>query len=332
MTLGQGGQGSVIQVKEKGSDGNKLYALKVLAGGKSQKVYERFVREVDAIQRVQNPYIIRIVDHSAFDASFHYYVMEFVEGVRSLKKLIGSPENFYKGNVQPSLVLFLQLCQAIRTCEEVGIVHRDISPANVLILPDQTIKVVDFGLCQLEDHQTITLTDEAVGTPNYMAPECESGGEGTIGTTADLYSAGKILWSAIANMNAFARESPAFTTKSMPALFPDRPGTWHLHHVFEKTIRRNSGDRWQTAKDAITVAGGIKYLISSGYPPLELIAKSNCPLCGFGVLKTFDDSHCVFGNPNPSGIVSLQCNYCGYCYAINSRAVKERLSQRQQLT
>jgi serine/threonine protein kinase len=330
IILGQGGQASVIQVKEKGKSSGNLYALKALSLNKPRQAYERFAREVEAIKVVDSPCVIRVVDHSKLDDDFHYYVMEFVQGARSLKKLIGTPENFYYTEPLKALDLFIQLLQAIRACQAVGIVHRDISPANILVLPNQRIKIIDFGICQQEGHDTITLIDEGVGTPSYMAPECESGGTGSIATPADLYSCGKVLWSAITNRNAFARESPVFTNLSMVELFPNRPDMWHLHHVFEKTIRANPTDRWEKADQGIAIAEQVQYLIRAGYPPIEKTAE-RCPVCGFGNIARFDGAHVVFGNPNPPGIFGLQCTYCGYCFAVNQRAVQERLQRWKQL-
>lgn len=204
------------------------------------------------------------------------------------------------------------------------------SLANVLVLPDESIKVIDFGICQIDDHDTIILIDEGVGTPNYMAPECESGALGEVSVASDLYAAGKILWSIVTNMNAFSRESPAFGQKSMPNLLPDAPGTWHLQHIFEKTIRQSPHDRCKTAKEALSLARRVQFLILSGYPPLELIDK-NCPICGFGTFGPGYELHAVFGNPNPPGIFSCQCDYCGFCFAVNRELRNKNLEQRQQL-
>jgi hypothetical protein len=117
----------------------------------------------------------------------------------------------------------------------------------------------------------------------------------------------------------------------MHAIFPDYPSTWHLHHVFAKTIRHDQKERWQTSSDALTETHRIAFLVSAGYPPLELI-NERCPLCGVGKLADFQSSHMVFGNPNPRGISSLQCNYCGFCFARNSTMIRETMQRRSQLT
>jgi serine/threonine protein kinase len=329
--LGQGGQASVVEVTDETGEFSGTFALKGLSKGKPKQAYERFAREIEAIKRLQHSSIIQIIDHSNPTDEFQFYVMEFVEGAKSLKHVLNNGKNLYYADSQKSLQLFIQLVEAIHAWSEVGIVHRDLSLGNVLVLSDESIKVIDFGICQIGDHDTITLVDEGVGTPNYMAPECESGALDEVSVASDLYSAGKILWSVVTNMNAFARESPVFGQKSMPNMLPDSPGAWHLQHIFEKTIRRNSQDRCKTAKEALSLARRVQFLTLSGYPPLELIDK-NCPICGFGTLGAGSGLHAVFGNPNPHGIISCQCDYCGFCFAINRDLRVQNLQQRQKLS
>jgi serine/threonine protein kinase len=331
-TLGEGGQAQVFLVRDKGAEFEGVWALKVLKRGEPGQAYERFSREVSAIKKLQHPNIIRIVDSSSIEDKFQFYVMEYIEGARPLEKVIKTERNPYYDNPLRSLWLFEQICSALVACENCSpkIIHRDLSPSNILVNPDLTIKVIDFGLCHLQGHETITLVDEGVGTVNYMAPECESGSEDMVGVGADLYSAGKILWSAITGLKAFSRETAVFNAKSMPEMFPDDPKTWHLHHIFEKTIRRDWRNRWGSATQAEAVARRVRFLIESGYPPLEEIGP-RCPICGVGELTDFQGSHMVFGNPNPRGIASRQCMYCGICFAFNATGRRETIEGRKKL-
>ena len=332
QTLGEGGQAQVQLVTDRKGEFSGAWALKALKRNQSGQAYDRFVREVGAIQSLAHPYIIRIVDCSKTGDDFQFYVMEYIEGAKTLDKTLTAGSNVFHGNPIKALDLFEKICEALFECESCSpkIVHRDLSPANILVCPDGNPKIIDFGLCQLSGNETITLVDEGVGTVNYMAPECESGSEERIAVGADLYSAGKILWSLITGMRVFSRENPAFTSKSMPEIFPEDPSTWHLHHIFEKTIRRDWRKRWGSAKDAVSAARRVKYLISCGYPPLEDILHS-CPLCGAGHLDDFEDSHCVFGNPNPQGILSRQCSYCGFCFPVNYKKIRDILNARKEM-
>lgn len=331
-TLGQGGQAQVQEVEDTKGEFPGKYALKALAKGKSQQAYERFFREVNAIKQLNHPYIVKVIDSSEPANDFHYYVMEYLEGARPLLKVIGSDDNPYYCNPLAAIDLFSMICQAISACEGNAppIVHRDLSPSNIILIPDGTIRIIDFGLCQSEGDETITLTDEGVGTINYMAPECESGAVGYIGTWSDLYSAGKILWSAVTGQRVFAREKPAFTSKSLGKIFPYNSDVWHLYHILSRTIRHDSSNRWRRTEDALLAYNSVRRLILGGYPPLEEIYK-DCPVCGVGSLKDFQGSHMVFGNPNPQGIYAKQCDYCGICLAVNGQLLRNRLNEMDTL-
>ncbi|MBZ5561380.1 MAG: serine/threonine protein kinase [Acidobacteriia bacterium] len=330
-TLGEGGQGAVCEVVDKDKPDGPRWALKALAKDKPQRAYERFYREIAVVKELNHKNIIRVVDHSQKGAAFHYYVMEAPQGGNSLRKLMDSGTSPYDGEPQKSLDLFTQIVGVIEYCggQPQPVVHRDLSPANILVLPDETIKVIDFGLCQVEGGTTITLADEGVGTVNYMAPECESGAEEQISSRSDVYSAGKILWSAFTNQRAFSRETPAFNSKSMKVLFPDFREAWHLQYIFEATIRRLPSNRANPAY-LLLLARRTKESIRSGRPPLERMLQE-CPLCCQGDLRPFDQSYVVFGNPPPKGIVALQCENCGYCFAINREKIEERLNRATNL-
>ncbi|HEY3277833.1 MAG TPA: serine/threonine-protein kinase [Syntrophorhabdaceae bacterium] len=331
-TLGAGGQAQVQEVEDSLGEYSGTYALKALGKEKPPQAYERFYREITAIKVLKHPYVVRVVDSSSPSDEFQYYVMEFVDGARPLQSILGSSSNPFFSNPVAAIDLFEKLAQAILACErsDPKIVHRDLSPSNVLLVPDGSIRVIDFGICQIEGDSTVTLADEGVGTINYMAPECESGAAGNIGTHSDLYSAGKILWSAVTSQRAFAREKPAFTTKSMAKIFPENPDTFHLYHIFARTIRHDPSTRWHSAQDAISECSAVRRLILHGYPPLEQIF-DYCPICGIGTLKDFSGSHMVFGNPNPSGIYAKQCDYCGMCMAINGNRFRENMKERESL-
>jgi serine/threonine protein kinase len=331
-TLGEGGQAQVQEVEDSSGEYSGKYALKGLAKGKPGQAYERFYREITAIKGLQHPYIIKVVDSSSPQDDFRYYVMELVEGAKPLQTVLGSPSNPFLSKPVASIDLFQMLVEAILACEknDPKIVHRDLSPANVLLAPNGTIRIIDFGICQVEGEATITLADEGVGTINYMAPECESGATGNIGAHSDLYSAGKILWSAVTGQRAFAREKPAFTTKSMTKVFPDNPDTWHLHHIFADTIRRDPSNRWQSAQHAISACNYVRRVILGGYPAIEEFF-DHCPVCGVGSLEDFSGSLAVFGNPNPPGISGKQCNYCGICLAINYQHLRNQIKKMESM-
>ena len=138
QTLGSGGQGTVVQVVDRSAPDGPKYALKGLSKGRTEEAYRRFEREVKATQSLDHPGIVRVTDWS-LDPEFPYLVMEFVEGATSLKKLLQNKANPYYARPIPALGFFRQLLQVISACESLKGVHRDLSPANVLILPNEKV-------------------------------------------------------------------------------------------------------------------------------------------------------------------------------------------------
>jgi serine/threonine protein kinase len=315
-TLGQGGQAQILEVLDKSSDSTQTYALKPLGRNKPKQAYERFYREIQAIKAASHPYIIKIIDHSNEGDDFNFYVMELVPGAVSLKTMIESGNNPFFRDSLKALSLFEKLVEVIIECDKMNprIVHRDLSPANVLILPDEKIRVIDFGICQIDGTEPITLLDEGLGTIDYMAPECGSGASGEITSRADLYSAAKILWSAVTGRKAFAREEPIWRTMSLQSVFPDHPATWHLSPILEKTIQEKAYDR-PTPEVALELSKKIYSVIQSGFPPIELIGQQ-CPVCGFGELGA-QGAERGWGKWPPEGIAYFECNNCGFYFAQN---------------
>jgi serine/threonine protein kinase len=221
------------------------------------------------------------------------------------------------------------LLEVIAACESVTVVHRDLSPSNVLVLPNEGLKVIDFGLCQIEGTTPVTLVDEGVGTQNYMAPECEAGSGAAITSAADLYSAGKLLWSAVSGMLAFAREAPAFGPKSMPKLFPDDPSLWHLQNAFMGTIRHDPAKRWKGAQEAIQGSARIEHRLQAGYPPLELLRTRFCPVCGVGGLADMSNGYLLWPNCRSAGVSALQCNVCGFCFPVDWSILQKSIRQME---
>jgi serine/threonine protein kinase len=332
QTFGEGGQGQVIEVFDKNDASSVPYAMKIIKPGKPRKVYERFYREIEALQALDHPSIIKIIDYAKIDSDFPFYVMELIKDAETLAKKMEADRNPFYDDARAAIDLFIQIMKALEACHEHDpmILHRDLSPSNILVLPDASIKLIDFGLCQIEEKERITLTDENIGTQNYRAPECEAGSEYQISGYSDIYSAGKILWAAITGRNAFARESPVFNAMSMNEIFPHEFEPWHLHNIFERTIRHDPGNRFEKEGNAINLALRIRFLITSGYLPLELIG-TQCPICGYGFVDEYNKGTVLFGNPNPLGTSSLKCDYCGYCFPVDLQQIRQTLEARKTL-
>ena len=319
ITLGEGGQGEVRLVRDRNKPEGPKYALKILRNTGSIQARERFRREIEAVKQLRDPAIVQVIDHSREKDDFQYYVMEYHEGAKTLGSIIFDKGNPYHGDIKGSLALFESIVSAIGVCEASNprIVHRDINPRNILVLPDNTIRLIDFGICQINDGAMITLVDENVGARNYTSPECESGSDASVGCHSDIYSAAKVLWAVITSKQAFAREEPAFGNRSMDAMFPKLPETWHLTHIFEKTIRRDPANRCRSSGEVLGVIRDVLYLVQRGFPPVMAV-RPYCPSCGWRSVEEYEDGFRVFGNPNPPGVKSLICDRCGFVFARNT--------------
>lgn len=331
-TLGGGGQGTVHLVNRRDHQDNRNYALKILTNTSSRQARARFAQEIEVVKKLDSPFIAKIIDHSAPEDEFQYYTMEYYDGAKSLHEIIFSDQNPFNGDILKCLDLFEKLLSALQVCElsKPQVVHRDITPKNILVLPDQSIRLIDFGLCLIQEGQRVTLVDEDVGTRNYTAPECESGSDLQIGIHSDIYSAGKVLWSCITSRRAFAREKSVFGNLGMLSLFPENPAALHLNPIFEKAIRGNPQNRLSQIAALKRLTQETRRLVEHGFPPWEETA-NRCPSCGHLGIIGYDQGHNVFGNPNPPGVDACICKTCGFIFLRDMGLFFEKIERFKNL-
>ncbi len=329
-TLGEGGQGQVYLVTNKHESSGKKYAMKRLKNVDSEKARSRFSREVEAIKEIEHRAIVRIFDHSHTDDDFQFYVMEYFEGTRTLSQIIFAQTNPYHGDVHLCLELFEEIVSALWACEHssIPLVHRDISPNNILVLTDGSIRLIDFGICQLENGKTVTLTGESFGTRKYAAPECESGSNSTISIRSDIYSAAKVLWSAITSRDAFAREEPVFRNLSMKKMFPANPETWPLALIFEKAIRKKPEDRFSGTDEALDLVQELSNFFQRGHSSIEDIIH-RCPACGWKNYREISERERRLRPNHLRYTDHFICNLCGLEYNRNLTSVQEQDERRE---
>jgi serine/threonine protein kinase len=132
--IGKGGQAAVLEVRRIGdSPEAPSYALKVLRGEEGTQPYERFHREVQSLQKLTHPGIVKVVDHQSDpEEDLHFYVMEYIEGAIPLKKLVKSSNNPFYRKALDSLDVYIQILDALEACQQANIVHRDLSLGNIL--------------------------------------------------------------------------------------------------------------------------------------------------------------------------------------------------------
>jgi serine/threonine-protein kinase len=188
--LGRGGMSSVYKARDLVT--GDLVALKVMPPkvAENASLLERFRRESRAAMLLDHPNIVKGIS-AGEDQGFYYLVMEYVRG-RSLMRVIRQ-----QGPLEERRALYIarQVADALNHAHTFGLLHRDIKPDNILVHPDDFVKVTDFGLSRFVggDDTMLTLPGTAVGTPHYMSPE-QARGESDLDIRADLYSLGATLY------------------------------------------------------------------------------------------------------------------------------------------
>lgn len=160
----------------------------------------RFRNESKAIAVLSHPNIVKVYDVS-FGDRIQYIVMEYIDGI-TLKQYIEQ-----QGEIKwrEALYFTVQILRALQHAHEKGIIHRDIKPQNIMLLEDGTIKVTDFGIARFSQAETQTMTDKAIGSVHYIAPEQARGGY--INDKADIYSVGVMLYEMLTGQLPFVADN-----------------------------------------------------------------------------------------------------------------------------
>lgn len=195
--LGQGGMGVVYLALDLKLP--RRVAIKMIRSGldDSEKAQRRFQAEAAAVARLAHPNIVQIHEIGAHDGS-DYFVLEYVGG-GTLASKTGQP----MADAEAAKCVML-LARAVQAAHQEGIIHRDLKPANVLLTPDGTPKITDFGLAKhLNADQSLSQAGDIVGTPCYMAPEQAFGNVKDVSPATDIYALGAILYESLTGRPPF---------------------------------------------------------------------------------------------------------------------------------
>lgn len=180
------------------------------------EIRERALREARAAARISCPHVVRIFDVVEEDGQ-PWIVMERIPG-RSLSQLIRE-----HGRLHPARVIQIaqQVLAALTAAHASGVLHRDVKPSNVLIRPDGTAVLTDFGIAAVDGDQVVTDAGLVVGSADYLAPERASGGEATAAT--DMWSLGCLIYTAAEGRSPFARADSIATLRAVLTEEPTLP-------------------------------------------------------------------------------------------------------------
>lgn len=251
--IGEGGGGSVYIGKHLELD--KEVAIKVLHYEYSfDPLYqERFRREAQLASKIQHPYIVSVTDFGKTSDGRLFLVMELVKGETLKDRIALGPIP-----LRDALKIALNLCKALSVVHSYGIIHRDVKPANLFLLPNNEIKLVDFGIAKqtiLEGDKGLTKTGYIHGTPGYIAPETAR--DTKLDHRADLYSVGVILYEMLSGSNPFPQNSPIdvliaqLESKYEPLSSKVSFGVWteKIEQIIEKAMQVDPKDRFSDAEE-----------------------------------------------------------------------------------
>src|SRR5215204_2726298 len=202
--LGQGGMARVHLGLDRQL--GRRVAIKVLAPpfDRDGEFVERFRREARAAAGLSHPNIVAVFD-SGSDDGIHFIVTELVEGETLADRLRRD------GPLPPAdaMAAAVDVTRALAAAHARGLIHRDIKPGNVMLLPDGGVKVVDFGIARAAGSDTLTHTGVVLGSTAYLSPE-QAGGQ-PVDERADLYSLGCVLYEMLTGHVPFSADTPIAT-------------------------------------------------------------------------------------------------------------------------
>lgn len=198
LPLGQGGMGAVHGGHDKHLDRRIAVKFLQLPGGPDDELERRFIREARILARLEHAGAPILYDFGMFERRL-YQVMQFIDGV-TVADLVGEHGPV---PVPWAAAIAAQACAVLSAAHTLAICHRDLKPTNLMLCPDGSVKVLDFGLAMLREADVLqfTRTGQLLGTPAYMAPEQIR--SGVAGPRSDLYALGCVLHEMLTGRQLF---------------------------------------------------------------------------------------------------------------------------------
>ncbi|MBA3700487.1 MAG: protein kinase [Planctomycetes bacterium] len=249
--IGEGGMGIVFKANQKSM--NRTVALKILSPKYSakQRFVDQFIKEARAAGALNHPNIIQVHEVGT-ENDIHYFSMEYVEGATCMQVL--RDQGPFK--IGEALEIIRQTAKALEYAHSQRLIHQDIKPDNIMIGPNNQVKLADLGISKTFDEvESEEGPKRVMGTPHYMAPEAALGKK--IDHRVDIYALGATLYHLLTGKTPFSGTSATEVLKAhvmdpLPAIEdinPDVPAD--VCALVERLVAKKADDRYQTAAEIV---------------------------------------------------------------------------------
>jgi eukaryotic-like serine/threonine-protein kinase len=253
--LAKGGMGQVMLCTHLRREIPVVMKLMLREADPQDIMFQRFVRECTLTGRLTHPNLVRVMDFGiSVDTKKPYLVMEFVEG-QSLRQILRAFRTLAPAYIAHILV---QTCEGLVEVHGKGIIHRDLKPENLMVRgvadSKDNVKILDFGIAQLQQDKRFDESGWAVGSIGYMSPEQVRGLPVDLRT--DIYSLGLILYEALTGTPPFRGQNPRETMVmhvKAPVMPPSQLVNWEnaelLDRICLRALAKSPDDRYQDASE-----------------------------------------------------------------------------------